>query len=121
MSLVLDLELCSKREEFLQFDAEYYNLAANMKVDIESTGCLYPCTYIRYEVGFTRKSPLGHFGISMMFGSLTTTVHREYYIYPILSFISDIGGSLGLFIGFSFFMMWDILKEFIIFLKYLRK
>ena len=30
----------------------------------------------------------------MQFGSVTTTVRKEYYIYPTLSFVSDIGGSL---------------------------
>ena len=107
----LGLEVCSTIDQFKRFDEEYYKLAANLKVDIESTGCLFPCTFTRYEVEFTRKSPLGHFGLTVMFGSLTTTVRKEYYIYPVLSFISDIGGSLGLFVGFSFFMVWDIMKD----------
>jgi hypothetical protein len=114
---ILGLAVCSTQHQFKQFDEIYYKLAANLKVDIEATGCLFPCTYTRYEVGFTRKSPLGHFGLSVLMGSLTTTVHREYYIYPILSFISDLGGSLGLFVGFSFFMMWDIFTNIIVLSK----
>ena len=111
---LVGLELCSTIDQFKMFDKKYYNLAANLKVDIENTGCLFPCSYTRYEVGFTRKSFLGHFGFGMQFGTLTTIVRKEYYIYPLLSFISDIGGSLGLFVGFSFFMVWDIMKDFIV-------
>ena len=65
---------------------------------------------------------------------------KEYYIYPLLSLVSDFGelflhngvgvkdpdvrikkrngllfhlkgGSLGLFVGFSFFALWDIIKD----------
>ena len=35
------------------------------------------------------------------------TVYREQEAYPILSFVADIGGILGLFIGFNFLMVWD--------------
>ena len=108
-------------DQFKLFDKKYYKLAANLKVDIENTGCLFPCSYTRYEVGFTRKSFLGHFGIGAQFGTLTTTVRKEYYIYPTLSFISDIGGSLGLFVGFSFFMVWDVLRDAAILCKGLLK
>ena len=67
-------------------------------------------------------------------------VKKEYYIYPLLSLVSDFGelylhngvdekdpdvrikkrngllfhfkgGSLGLFVGFSFFALWDIIKD----------
>ena len=30
-------------------------------------------------------------------------VHQEYYIYGPLEFIGTVGGTLGLFIGFSFY------------------
>ena len=37
------------------------------------------------------------------------TVYREQEAYPILSFVADIGGILGLFIGFNFLMVWDLI------------
>ena len=33
-------------------------------------------------------------------------VLREQEAYPILSFVADFGGILGLFIGFNFLMVW---------------
>ena len=37
-----------------------------------------------------------------------------YHQVPVIDFltlVSNYGGSLGLFVGFSFFMMWDLFKE----------
>ena len=37
----------------------------------------------------------------------TVRVLREQEAYPILSLVADIGGILGLFIGFNFLMIFD--------------
>ena len=34
-------------------------------------------------------------------------VQREELAYPLLSLVADVGGVLGLFIGFNFLMIWD--------------
>ena len=36
----------------------------------------------------------------------TVEVLKEQEAYPILSFVADFGGILGLFIGFNFLMVW---------------
>ena len=46
--------------------------------------------------------------------SKTLTRKNEVYMYPIESFVSEFGGALGLFLGFSFLMIWDILKVIMI-------
>ena len=35
---------------------------------------------------------------------------KEVEVYPLESFISEFGGALGLFIGFSFMMIWDLIE-----------
>ena len=45
--------------------------------------------------------------------SKTLTRKNEVYMYPIESFVSEFGGALGLFLGFSFLMIWDIVKVII--------
>ena len=40
----------------------------------------------------------------------TWTIY-QVIAYDIVSLVSDIGGTLGLFVGFSFFAFWDILKD----------
>ena len=49
--------------------------------------------------------------IGYMFGFSSTriTVKEEVYLYPLISFISEVGGSLGLFLGVSFLGIWDII------------
>ena len=34
---------------------------------------------------------------------------KEAWVYPAVSFIAELGGSLGLFVGFSFLTFWDCL------------
>ena len=34
---------------------------------------------------------------------------KEAWVYPAVSFIAELGGSLGLFVGFSFLTVWDCL------------
>ena len=34
-------------------------------------------------------------------------VQREEFAYPPISLVADVGGVLGLFIGFNFLMIWD--------------
>ena len=40
-------------------------------------------------------------------------IYKEAPVYPTMSFIAEIGGSLGLFVGFSFLTAWDCL-DFIV-------
>ena len=35
---------------------------------------------------------------------------KEVEVYPFLSFVSEFGGALGLFVGFSFMMLWDLIE-----------
>ena len=37
---------------------------------------------------------------------------KEVEVYPFLSFVSEFGGALGLFLGFSFMMLWDLIEMF---------
>ena len=74
------------------------------------TGCLLPCTYDEYRVLATGLRDFNKYGVVLTYGSLGTTVLTEYYIYPFESLVSDFGGSLGLFVGFSFVMLWDVLQ-----------
>ena len=40
-----------------------------------------------------------------MFSSFEVLTEEE--AYPLLSLLADVGGVLGLFIGFNFLMVWD--------------
>lgn len=78
------------------------------------TGCLFPCTFTQYRVVASKTMPWQHAGLFVHFGDLATTVRKEVYVYPLLSLVSDFGGSLGLFVGFSFFSLWDQIRAIFI-------
>ena len=44
-----------------------------------------------------------------MFASPKVTVKKEEWSYSNLDFVADCGGLLGLFIGFNFVMIWDLI------------
>ena len=44
-------------------------------------------------------------------------VETEEYLYDERSLLAEFGGALGLFLGFSFYMLWDIVEPIIVSLK----
>ena len=45
--------------------------------------------------------------VKLMFPKKYMTIEKEVEFYRFVSLVSDIGGALGLFFGFSFVMSWD--------------
>ena len=48
-------------------------------------------------------------------------IQKQVITYDFVSLVSDIGGTFGLFVGFSFFALWDILKDFAVVVKHTLK
>ena len=48
-------------------------------------------------------------GIRVLFSGQTIFIEREELAYPFITLLADFGGVLGLFIGFNFLMIWDII------------
>ena len=86
--------------------------AADLEEIALLTGCLKPCQYRKYH--FVKgKERVGlkfeDFAFSLWAVSKKTTIKTEQLIYPITSLVADFGGTLGLFLGFSFITLWDSL------------
>ena len=45
-------------------------------------------------------------------------VHEEMYQYPLVSYVGEFGGSLGLFLGASFLSLWDLVDWLVRVLQY---
>ena len=74
------------------------------------TGCLKPCQYRMYQfvgVGEPVSAFPEYFAFSLWAVSKKTTIKTEQLIYPLASLVADFGGTLGLFLGFSFITLWD--------------
>ena len=109
---------------------ENYNRMVNKERTrlYRDTGCYDPCHYYEYKVGATyifSKSKYCLFlqlpggpqlvpnrritEITLIFGSKTILLEREQLAFTFLSLLADCGGILGLFVGFNFLMVWDVL------------
>ena len=54
------------------------------------------------------ESP-GHTEVSLVFQSPTVAIVKEEDAYSLESFVADIGGVLGLFVGFNFLQIVDLI------------
>ena len=81
------------------------------------TGCKKPCYYKKYSFfGEPKKTHLNRtkdFLFSFFSHSNDTRVETETLIYPLSSLVTEFGGVLGLFLGFSFMALWDGFKEMV--------
>ena len=85
-------------------------------------GCLKPCKYKRYnlvhqlEVGFTDPDPkVSKFILRAVTNS--TLVEKEQLVYPLSTLVAEFGGTLGLFVGFSFLTAWEEILKIIVLIK----
>ena len=60
------------------------------------------------------KNGDSHFIFLFAFASTEIRCEREVWAYTTISFISDMGGALSLFIGVSFLSVWDFLDYFLV-------
>ena len=109
--LILLLQIVSFRERERLFRT---NITGSDLEDITKlTGCLKPCQYRMYQfVGAEEPvvSPRAeYFAFSLWAVSKKTNIKTEQLIYPLSSLVAEFGGTLGLFLGFSFITLWDSL------------
>ena len=88
-----------------------------MKYEKSQVGSVFYCYF---EMIFILKEPTIFYGdqedptkmiLGVSFSTSMQTVKEEVYDYPLFSFIAEFGGALGLFLGFSFMMLWDIAES----------
>ena len=83
-----------------------------------------PCQYTEYSLPSSPEQTqlYNESHLFLILGRKTATKRTEVLLYPATSFVSEIGGSLGLFVGFSFWMIWDVAELTIkFFIKYSNK
>ena len=57
-------------------------------------------------------------GLSLLLTNIKITEKIETILYPFESFLAEFGGALGLFIGFSFFGLFEFVKNSTLMLAY---
>ena len=88
---------------------------------VNMTGCAVPCSHMEFKHVGSKFKAEHTFGFLLRFGKTEVSEEKEAYVYGFVSFVSEFGGSLGLFLGFSFLTVWDIFEPlFISFSKQIR-
>jgi len=110
-----DIPVCTNVNQLLRLEEEYLK-TWDMRQSrlVKHTGCKPPCSYVEYKMA---SEPIKYKWEGQKFGikfSTSNALERaEHLMYPLVSFISEFGGALGLFLGFSFNMICDVLEVFL--------
>ena len=108
-----DRPVCSTIEQYKLFANTYVILRdASMNQITNMTGCIKPCIYKDYQA--VRGLEAGafdaedtHLTVELWMVTTEVTVETEVLLYTWTDLVADIGGTLGLFLGFSFMTLWD--------------
>ena len=102
-------------DQLTYHEQEYELLADVDETDlIKMTGCSLPCNYREFKlVGSPKEVDYNNFGFQVSFAKKEVVEEKEALVYEFVSFVSEFGGALGLFLGFSCLSSWDFLEIFI--------
>ena len=113
---------------FREFDQLFKILLdADMSKITRITGCKNPCIYKEYNFVNTNLKELSYYtfqkdqiAFCLWAVSQNTYVEEEVLVYSFESLNAELGGSLGLFLGFSFMTIWDGFKDFVTWMMNLK-
>ena len=75
------------------------------------TGCLKPCTFIHYSQRTAQLLPKkSSSSLFLRMAKSKISFKKELWVYDEISLVSEIGGALGLFVGFSFLNVADLVS-----------
>ena len=102
--------LCCRLFEWIYFELKYEEL----EVIQTKTGCGKPCNYLEYKFqggpvpsSFKLSDSSDYFVFSLLAQTRHTSVEREELLYQKSTMVAEVGGTLGLFLGFSFMTIWN--------------
>ena len=99
----ISLRYCNTKEEF--YCAFLLMNSCYFKEELFKTSCPISCISEHYD-GLALEGEHGlkdnEFKIYLRYSSTDINLYKEYYVHDFNSFIGNVGGSLSLFIGFSY-------------------
>ena len=104
--------MCTSLQQYEPFARDYEFLKdASMRQILNLTGCEKPCSYKEYKLVNgpleAAYSAYSHFSVELWMATTDITTVTEMPIYPWTSLMAEFGGTLSLFLGFSFMTLWD--------------
>ena len=95
--------------------------SADQSEILEMSKCLKPCKYMVYRQTDQNKvtEKFEDFDSFLAFQPSTVdiTIVKEVLLHPLTSLVADFGGTLGLFIGFSFMSPWSAMENIYLAIK----
>ena len=105
----------SNKVIFRKYEKIFHDIVVAENNEIRKlTGCRKPCTYRQYTFTGERTPTTFRpevFSFSLWAFSNRTLVKTEQLIYPLSSLVAEFGGTLSLFLGFSFMTLWDKIHD----------
>ena len=110
------LGICTSLEQFDAFEKIYHSMNDENPRNLGSKfGCKIPCKYREYildeKTEYRFNDNKGEQTVWITLSTPEVVIKQEKQIYEATSLVGDIGGSLGLFLGFSLLMVWDWLQN----------
>jgi hypothetical protein len=113
-----NIPLCLEMNQIKTFEKLIFEMSygGSLEAITKKTGCISPCKFKEYKFAldpdrFDMK--LNFTLLEVDFADDKVIIEKEVEGYSFISLVSDIGGALGLFLGFSFVMVWDGVEEII--------
>ena len=111
----LDWKECKTISEY----TKCIDIMMSIEQDYLASKCPMPCKKVDYTgdiIGYNggyRLCDSNEIGILITFNTMDTEIHNEILTFDLATFVGTAGGSLGLFIGFSFTgFVWQVLDFF---------
>uniref|UniRef100_T1IJE3 Uncharacterized protein n=1 Tax=Strigamia maritima TaxID=126957 RepID=T1IJE3_STRMM len=77
------------------------------------TNCKQSCSRTEFQITSTVIKSNNSTAIAITFGKNTRLIVSEYFIYPLPSLVSDVGGNIGLFLAISLLYSLNLFQDFI--------
>ena len=87
---------------------KHFNFTKDNYLDMKNLSCHEPCSYMNIHI-FKASEVEGHGFLRLRFNKKVQEA-VAYYSYDDLSFIAEIGGYVGLFLGASFYQTADLFQ-----------
>ena len=105
-----DLAVCSSVDNLRSFAQFYDNIyLMDLGSIVKLTGCSRPCHYKEYKLVGEDEMP-GYTSRIWIFAKEDVLIEKELTSYSELSLLGEFGGALGMFLGFSFLMVLDLIE-----------
>ena len=118
-SIQLIFSECQTAEDKLENNLQVQDAILKFLNSPASFGCLLPCQRIQFEIGvhyfdeFESSHIPGGLKMYTIYDSMVVETQKEIWTYSWASFLSAMGGALGLYFGFSCLFSVFFVEEFV--------